>query len=347
MSHRSRFRITPALPVLPLLLLACAEKASPPPPPSVQALVEEVSEAHYRTYHLDIENMGLGLHGGPEFDMGFRNRDALEGDDSPGNQEARLYLQEAFRAMGLEVSLQGEQLNVVGELTGTTTPEEIYVLGAHYDHLEGDMPGGDDNASGVAGVLEAARVLSQHRFESTIRFIGFNAEEDGLAGSREYVNSHVVPSGEVIAGMVNLDMILRPGSDVDPHTVIDAEVEAKSDHPPSVEWARTFQRAAADFVPTLTVNDTIIDTESSSDNDPFREAGFPAILVIENSLPDFWDANAYYHTTEDASDRLANDPESPSGVTFDYVFATRVTRAVVAMIAREARLVPSAEQDSR
>ncbi|MBT8397217.1 MAG: hypothetical protein HKO65_06875 [Gemmatimonadetes bacterium] len=46
--------------------------------------------------------------------------------------------------------------------------------------------------------------------------------------------------------------------------------------------------------------------------DPFRDAGFPAILVIENSLPDFWDANAAYHTLEDASDRLAEDPASPS-----------------------------------
>jgi Zn-dependent M28 family amino/carboxypeptidase len=234
--------------------------------------------------------------------------------------------------MGLAVSVQGDHLNVVGELTGTKTPEKIYVIGGHYDHLEGDRPGGDDNASGTAGVLEAARVLSQFQFESTIRFIGFNAEEDGLAGSRDYVESQVIPAGETIVGMINLDMILRPGSDVDPNTIIDAEVEAKADHPPSVAWAETFLQAAADHVPSLVVNDTI--------NDPFREAGFPAILVIENSLPDFWDANASYHTFEDASDRLANDPGSPSGVTYDFAFATDLTRAVVAVIAQEAVLVP-------
>jgi len=45
----------------------------------------------------------------------------------------------------------------------------------------------------MAGVLEAARVLSQHRFEATIRFIGFNAEEDGLLGSQDYVANHVIP----------------------------------------------------------------------------------------------------------------------------------------------------------
>jgi hypothetical protein len=341
----SIFRGVPrALSAAFLLLAACSREAPEPVAPSVQEIADGISESRYREYHLAMENMGLGLYGGEAYDMGFRNRDALEGQDSPGNQEARLYLRDTFSAMGLEVTLQGEHQNVVGELTGATTPEEIYVIGAHYDHLEGDMPGGDDNASGVAGILEAARVMSQFRFEATIRFIGFNAEEDGLAGSRDYVENKVIPAGETVVGMVNLDMILRPGSDVEPENVIDAEVEAKYDHPPSVAWARAFQSAAAEFVPALIVNDTIIDTESSSDNDPFREAGIPGILVIENSLPDFWDANSAYHTREDASDRLANDPENPTGVTYDYAFATEVTRAVVAFIAREARPAPVGER---
>ncbi len=330
-----------------LLTLAgagCAPQDAVPVVPSVQAVVGAVSQPQYQTFQLDIENMGLGLFGGAEYDMGFRNRDGWEGPGSLGNQEARLYIQDAFRDMGLSVSVQGSFLNVVGELTGTTTPENIYVIGAHYDHLEGDQPGGDDNASGVAGVLEAARVLSQYRLQSTIRFIAFNAEEDGRGGSKDYVASHVIPGGEKIVGMVNMDMILRPGSDVDTHTVIDAELEAQSKHPPSVAWARAFVRAAAEYVPSLMVNDTIVDTESSSDNDSFLNEGYPAFLVIENSLPDFWDANTYYHTFEDASDRLANDPGSPSGVTYDYAFATDVTRAAVALIAQEAVLVADPPQ---
>jgi Zn-dependent M28 family amino/carboxypeptidase len=237
------------------------------------------------------------------------------------------------------VSLQGSYLNVVGELTGSNTPENIYIIGCHYDHLEGDMPGGDDNASGTAGVLEAARILSQYQFESTIRFICFNAEEDDQIGSKDYVSNHVVPNGENIVGMINIEMILRPGSDVNPNTVIDAELEAQYKHPPSVALARVFQQAARDYVPALTVNDTIIDCRSTSDNDAFLENGFPAFLVLENSLPDFWEANSYWHKSEDASDRLANDPDSPSGVTYDFAFASNVTRAVVAFIAQEAKLV--------
>jgi len=307
--------------------------------PSVQAAVDRVSQTHYQKYHLDVENMGLGLYGGNDYNMGYRNRDGCKGLGSLGNQETRLYLQDVFADMGLRVSVQGSYFNVVGELTGATTPENIYVIGAHYDHLEGDMPGGDDNASGIAGVLEAARILSQYKFESTIRFIGFNAEEDGLKGSEDYVINHVIPGEENIAGMINMDMILRPGSDVDPHTVIDAELEAQSKHPSSVAWARSFQQAAANFVPSLAINDSIIDCESTSDNDSFLNNGYPAFLVIENSLPDFWDANKYYHGFEDASDRLANDPKSPSGVTYDFAFATDVTRTVVALIAQEAKMV--------
>ena len=312
---------------------------------SVQAVADRLSQTHYEAYQLDVENMGLGLYGGAGYDMGYRNRDGWEGPGSLGNQEARLYLQDAFTAMGLSVSVQGSYLNVIGELTGTTTPENIYIVGAHYDHIGGDgpddddRPGGDDNASGTAGVLEAARVLSQYQFESTIRFIGFNAEEDRRGGSKDYVNNHVIPGGENIVGMINMDMILRPGSDVDPHTVIDAELEVQFKHPPSVAWAQAYQQAAADYVPSLIVNDTIIDTESSSDNDSFLNEGYPAFLVIENSLPDFWDANSHYHTFDDASNRLANDPGSPTGVTYDYAFATAVTRAVVALIAQEAVLV--------
>ncbi len=347
MPNRSNIWLVPTAAALFIVAASgCTREAGVPPIPSVQDVADGVSQTQYQTYQLVIENMGLGLYGGSDYDMGHRNRNAYEGPGSPGNQEARLYLIDAFEAMGLTVSVQGDYMNVVGELTGTTTPETIYVIGAHYDHLEGDRPGGDDNASGTAGVLEAARVLSRYRFESTIRFIGFNAEEDGLAGSKDYVNGHVLPAGENIAGMINLDMILRPGSDVDPHTIIDAEVEAKADHPPSVAWGAAFLQAAADHVPALIVNDTLIDTESTSDNDPFRDAGFPAILVIENSLPDFWDANMHYHTSEDASDRLANDSGSPTGVTYDYAFATEVTRAAVALIAQEAVPVSDPGQGS-
>jgi hypothetical protein len=317
---------------LVLTLLGCSEGSHKPEKSlitdlDIQAVADSVSVINYKQYQVDIESMGLGLYGGKAYDMGYRNRDYhRENGPSPGNSEARLYIEDAFKAMGLNVSVQGTYLNVVGELTGTTTPEKIYVIGGHYDHVAGDMPGGDDNASGTAGVMEAARVLSRYQFESTIRFICFNAEEDGLLGSKDYVKNHVVPNSENIAGMINLDLILRPGSDVDSLSIIDAELESRSSSTESWNWAKAFQQAAIDYVPSLIVDDNIIDGVSSSDNDSFITEGFPAFLVIENSDPDWAEANPYIHDFEDASDRLANNPASPGGVTYDYAFAADITR---------------------
>ena len=95
-------------------------------------------------------------------------------------------------------------------------------LGAHYDHLgrggegslapkEGDIHhGADDNASGVAGVLELARMFSaQHpRPRRTLVFIAFSGEEEGLLGSNYYVNHPIVPLANTVA-MINMDMIGR------------------------------------------------------------------------------------------------------------------------------------------
>jgi aminopeptidase YwaD len=114
--------------------------------------------------------------------------------------------------------------NVVGILDGSdpTLKNETIVIGAHYDHLgrggegslaprEGDIHhGADDNASGVAGVLELARIFAaQHpRPRRTIVFIAFSGEEEGLLGSNYYVNHPIVPLANT-AAMINMDMIGR------------------------------------------------------------------------------------------------------------------------------------------
>ena len=114
--------------------------------------------------------------------------------------------------------------NVVGIIPGTK-PElssQSVVLGAHYDHLGLGWPdvhvgdegkihhGADDNASGIAVLLELARILSQQsKPERTIVFIAFTGEEDGLRGSRHYVErARRFPAHQVI-GMLNLDTVGR------------------------------------------------------------------------------------------------------------------------------------------
>lgn len=114
--------------------------------------------------------------------------------------------------------------NVIGILEGSDPKlkNEAIVIGAHYDHLgrggEGSLAprsgeihhGADDNASGVAGLLELARLFSspQPKPRRTLVFIAFSGEEEGLLGSNYYVNHPVVPLTNV-AAMINMDMIGR------------------------------------------------------------------------------------------------------------------------------------------
>lgn len=119
---------------------------------------------------------------------------------------------------------ESPSFNVVGILPGSDPKlkNEAVVIGAHYDHLglggegslaarEGDIHhGADDNASGVAGMLELARILSSQnpKPRRTIIFIAFSGEEEGLIGSSYYVNHPVLPLASTVA-MINMDMIGR------------------------------------------------------------------------------------------------------------------------------------------
>jgi len=119
--------------------------------------------------------------------------------------------------------------NVVGVLEGSDEKlkNETIVIGAHYDHLgrggegsraerEGEIHhGADDNASGTAGLLELARLLSNERslMRRTVVFVAFGGEEEGLVGSSFYVQHPARPLEQTVA-MINMDMIgrLREGA---------------------------------------------------------------------------------------------------------------------------------------
>jgi aminopeptidase YwaD len=114
--------------------------------------------------------------------------------------------------------------NVAGILEGSdpVLKNEVIVIGAHYDHLgrggEGSLAtragdihhGADDNASGVAGMLELARIFSAERprMKRTLVFVAFSGEEEGLLGSNYFVNHPIISNGQIIA-MINMDMIGR------------------------------------------------------------------------------------------------------------------------------------------
>jgi Zn-dependent M28 family amino/carboxypeptidase len=314
----------------------------------IQDAADKVSVGQYRAYEVNLENMGLGLYGGPAYNQGYRNRDGWANGGTLGNGEARLYLTDQLTTMGLIVSVPGVYKNVVAEWPGRETPQEIYIVCAHYDTTSiGERPGGDDNASGTAGMLEAARVLTQYQFKSTLRFVAFNAEEDWMKGSQEYVNA--LPKDANIAGVINLDMILRPAWDSNAREPADLDVETL-DVPHCITWVETFIAAAAVYVPSLVIdpNSHYPDYWGAGDHGPFITAGYAALLAIENTVEEVWygGSNVYYHSSQDASEALANDANSPSGVTYDYDFAANVVKATVATLAVQAAIIPPADPNA-
>jgi Zn-dependent M28 family amino/carboxypeptidase len=124
------------------------------------------------------------------------------------------------------VRRESPSFNVIGILPGSDPKwkNEAIVIGAHYDHLgrggegSGSLDpreglihhGADDNASGVAGLIELARMFSTLNLKPrrTIVFIAFSGEEEGLIGSSYYVNHPIVPLANTVA-MINMDMIGR------------------------------------------------------------------------------------------------------------------------------------------
>ncbi len=129
--------------------------------------------------------------------------------------------------ISLSVNLVRQEVkatNVIGILDGSdpNLKNEVIVIGAHYDHLgyggegslaphEGEIHhGADDNASGVAGVLELARFFTSQKLRPrrTIVFMAYSGEEEGLLGSNYYVNHPILPLANTVT-MLNMDMIGR------------------------------------------------------------------------------------------------------------------------------------------
>jgi Zn-dependent M28 family amino/carboxypeptidase len=104
--------------------------------------------------------------------------------------------------------------NVVCMVRGTKNSDEYIVVGAHYDHLGakrfGDTTivfyGADDNASGVAVLIESAKFIAGQKPERNIIFVAFSAEEKGMHGSKSFIENPPVPKENIIA-MLNIDMV--------------------------------------------------------------------------------------------------------------------------------------------
>lgn len=196
--------------------------------------------------------------------------------------------------------------NIILTIPGSTKPEETVILSAHLDSTSNnpgvDAPGAEDNASGSAALLEAARLLQDVHFERSIRLIWFTGEEQGLYGSRAYVEDHDL-SG--VVGVLNLDMY---GYDHDADRCFEMHVGTLA---ASNEVGTCFAETIQAYGLPLSFDYLTNGATSASDHSSFWNEGVGAVEISENfgyeNLPGGCigdDSNPYYHTVYDTIDNM-------------------------------------------
>jgi len=213
--------------------------------------------------------------------------------NSAGNDKAMQYIQEKLNSYGLTTFIQtfsSTGKNVYGVQTGTEFPNQKYIICAHFDDMPSGAiaPGADDNGSGTAAVIEAARVLKNYSFPYTIVYALWDEEEQGLVGSAYYANQASL-AGDSILGVINLDMIAWDSNN-------DNKVRV---HTKNLGTSYDISNKMIELNQTYSIGLTTVIKDpgiTASDHASFWNAGYSAILLIEDDLSDF---NSYYHTVND------------------------------------------------
>ena len=273
---------------------ASASVQSVTPIPAVQAMMSQVTTTTVQLVDGGLSGEWPVIVGGSAYTITSRNTTSGE-----PITKATQYAYEWMQASGLVAqyhtwSASGyANRNVIGQITGQTNPNKIYLITAHLDNMPygAEAHGADDNASGSTAVLLAAQILSQYSWDCTLRFALWTGEEQYLLGSGVYA-ADVKAQNENILGVLNLDMIAW--NSVAPNTV---DLYANSAISGSLAMAQTYSNVISAYGLNLAPN-LLVDNWLGyySDNASFWTQGYPAILAIEHYDGDF---NAYYHTVND------------------------------------------------
>ena len=249
--------------------------------------------------------------------------EVIVGERSPFSSGRHLAAVESFiekelGSYGLRVesdyfSYRGKNFrNIVGRQSAQRGTSMI-ILGAHFDSVQG-TPGADDNASGVAVLLEAARLLSRARSRSQVLFCAFNLEELNMIGS-SYFAKKLKSAGAKVDAMISLEMVgyidLTPGSQKYPFG-LKAFYPERGDFIGVIgNWnsasllrtvARQMRQVQGLPVETLSVpgNGGLIPAVRLSDHSPFWDAGYPALMITDTSFF----RNPHYHGPTDTLETL-------------------------------------------
>ncbi len=242
--------------------------------------------------------------------IAFRTRSAYNREASDNAAE---YIASQFRrSLKLEVGFEdaGGLRNVVATLPPSLTPasDRVFVLCAHYDSkadrdvewnpLISEAPGANDNATGVAALLEIADILSQFDYEHELRFIAFAGNEVGLVGSEYHAQKESEVNRDIMA-VLNLDMIGFNWRKSQVVIVQDA----------SSRWIGDVCRLANRWYALgLTILDARAELAENGDHTSFWGYDFPAVTLTESDAPRVdahgYRANPFYHTPDDTVDNV-------------------------------------------
>ncbi len=268
-------------------------------------------------------------------------------------------LERFMREEGLDVYRQSFSYNtytaqnILARKPGHVNDSITYVIDAHFDSVS-QGPGADDNATGVAGLMEAIRILSDYEFENSLRFIGFDVEEQGLIGSQRYVQQGI-PAYEKTAGVLNFEMIgyisqsantqILPAGFGQLFPAQVAAIQADSmrgnfitnvGNAASASLAAAYDSAAVRYVPGLRVitllvpgTGTIAPDLRRSDHARFWDAGLKALMLTDGADT----RNLAYHTAGDTLGRL------------DMTFTRQVVQASIGALADLAKPMSAGKDD--
>jgi Zn-dependent M28 family amino/carboxypeptidase len=260
---------------------------------------------------------------------------------SPHHKAVQDLCADRFIELGYDVERQlyGTGVNVIGVRPGTTLPAERVVISAHYDSVLNCL-GADDNGSGVAGTLEAARVLSVQKHARTLVVACWDEEERGLIGSKAYAARAKAAGDQIVLALVFEMIGYRSTAPMSQKT--DAALEAVfpeagaqiqaneyrgdfalvvNDESAAVPLADLLKVAAGVGLPVVNLSllDALkrnLDQLRRSDHAPFWDADYPALMITDTA--DF--RNDHYHCLRSTSDAL---------VDIDYDFAIANTKVIV------------------
>jgi aminopeptidase YwaD len=242
----------------------------------------------------------------------------------PGTAEhtqARAYVESQLRSFGHETRIDRFPggFNLHTKASGSR-----FIVGAHYDSVPGS-PGADDNASGVAALLEVARAAIERPFPVAVEFVAYDQEENGLAGSLAHCD-RLGRERSDIAGMMSLEMLGFTGVD----QVFVPGIETSRTQGDFLAVVANHESAHLlemfdELQPSLPLELVVAASDSEagalsslSDHGSFWDAGYPALIATDTAFL----RNPHYHRATDLP------------ATLNYEFLSLSTETVIAALRR-------------